>query len=127
MSDAKIGQILVLEDNAVIALDTEMLLQDLGAENIIVASDVSEGLAALDSNRIDLAFLDINLGNETSEPVAQALSEKGIPFAFVTGYDETVTFTDRFPQARIVEKPFDASDLKIAIDALLGNPNDNQT
>lgn len=120
MSDAIIGQILVLEDNAVIALDTEMLLQDLGAENIIVASDVSEGLAALDSAQIHLAFLDINLGDETSEPVAQALLERGVPFAFVTGYDESVTFTDRFPKAQIVEKPFDASDLKTAIDNLLG-------
>lgn len=122
MSLVRIGRVLVLEDNAIIALDTEMLLQDLGAEDIVVVSDVAEGLAAIAGADFDLAFLDINLGSETSERVAEMLSQRGTPFAFVTGYDERVSFTDRFPQALIVEKPFDGDDLKVTIEALLKQP-----
>ena len=44
----------------------------------------------IDQNPVDAAILDINLGNETSFPVAHALQERGIPFVFITGYDDMI-------------------------------------
>lgn len=66
-----------------------------------------------------MAVLDVNLGAETSEPVARRLSEIGIPFAFATGYGETSKHAERHPQAPILQKPFALDALKEAALALL--------
>ena len=118
MSNESIERALLLEDNAVIALDTEMLIHDLGVPNVVVASDVAEARTAIESNPIQIAFLDINLGDETSEPIAEILTQRGVPFAFVTGYGEASDFVSRFPKAPIIEKPFDEADLQIALNEL---------
>ena len=50
-----------------------------------MAGGVKDALRILDSRRPDFALLDVNLGPETSLPVAERLRELQIPFAFATG------------------------------------------
>ena len=64
---------LLIEDNLFIVADAEDLLPRLGAETVIVARSVSEALDTLSEAGVGFAMLDVDLGPETSLPVARAL------------------------------------------------------
>ena len=104
-----LGNVLVVEDNIIIAMDAEMFMQDLGATSVYVCSTVSAALDRVQSQDLSFALLDINLGAETSERIAVALHEQGVPFAFATGYGELNALNERFPKAKVIQKPYDQS------------------
>lgn len=109
------GQALIVEDNLIIAMDAEDMVRMLGASEVFVASNVREGLEILEREVVQFALLDVNLGSETSEPVAQQLRDRDIPFAFATGYGDSVDIAKRFPDAPIVKKPYDVSSIEAAL------------
>ncbi|SFQ21965.1 response regulator [Tranquillimonas alkanivorans] len=80
-------RVLVVEDEYLIALEMEALLEELGCEVIGPAPSVKKALALLDLERPGFAILDVNLGNERSTPVAQALVEMNVPYVVATGYE----------------------------------------
>jgi CheY-like chemotaxis protein len=82
-------RVLVVEDEALVAMLIEQILEDLGCVVVGPAISVAEGLAlAGGSEPIDAALLDVNLGGERVFPVAEALERLGVPLAFSTGYGE---------------------------------------
>ncbi|MDQ6647797.1 MAG: GAF domain-containing protein, partial [Pseudomonadota bacterium] len=86
-ADARLtGTVLLVEDNMIIALESEDLLLTLGAESVLVASTVAEALRLVEMETPTFALLDINLGTEMSWPVALRLRELGVRYAFATGY-----------------------------------------
>lgn len=109
------GQALVVEDNLIIALDAEDMIRSLGASEVYVASNVSEALEFIGSETLHFALLDVNLGSETSEPIAERLNELGIPFAFATGYGDSIDLAKRYPDAPVVKKPFDLASVAAAL------------
>ena len=102
------GDALVVEDNIIIAMDAEDIMNDLGASSVTVISNVGAALTAVEEKTFSFALLDVNLGVETSEPVAAILVEKNIPFAFATGYGDASELTKRF-KAPVIQKPYEAS------------------
>lgn len=100
--------VLLVEDQALIAMDTEEVLRRLGASNVHASPTVRDALAMLAAQTPDIAVLDFNLGIGTSEAVAQVLLERGIPFVFATGYGDTEVIPVRFNRAPIVRKPVSA-------------------
>ena len=82
------ARLLVVEDETLVAIMVEDMLSDLGCVVVNVAGSVSTGLAfvADPSLALDGAILDVNLGGEKVYPVADALTAKGVPFMFATGY-----------------------------------------
>src|SRR4051812_34572873 len=78
-------RILVVEDEMLIAMLLEDMLAELGHEVTGVAPRVSEALAAVSRDDYDLAILDLHLNGQSAFPVADALIERGKPFAFATG------------------------------------------
>ena len=81
-------RVLVVEDEFLIAEDLTFQLQELGAEVLGPAATVEQALAILHSRiAVDGATLDVNLGQEKSFPVAEALIERHVPFVILTGYD----------------------------------------
>lgn len=70
------------------------------------ASSVAEALEAIREHRPAFALLDVNLGAETSFPIAERLSEEGIRVAFATGYGEQIAFPVRFADAPKIRKPY---------------------
>ena len=81
-------QLLVVEDEYMIADDLSRALQERGASVIGPAGSVEDALELLQTEpRIDGAVLDINLRGECAYPIADALRARGVPFVFATGYD----------------------------------------
>jgi len=109
------GEVLIVEDNIIIAMDAEDILKDLGASAVTVVSSVSDALTAIGEKAFSFALLDINLGVETSEPVAQALMEKNISFAFATGYGDSSELTKKFKGVAVIQKPYEKSAIANAL------------
>ena len=117
------GTALVLEDNMVIALDATDILKQIGAEKVRMASSVKSALEIIAKDEISFALLDINLGNQTSLEVAQRLAELGTPFVLATGYGEVEGMLGGYPDAPVVQKPFNSDSLTDgARRALSGKP-----
>ncbi|MCL4766848.1 MAG: response regulator [Hyphomicrobiaceae bacterium] len=87
-------RVLVVEDNVIVAMPLIDFLEECGASVIGPVGSVRAALAALaDTEAIDAATLDVELGREEVWPVAHALLARGVPFVFATGSTED----DRFP------------------------------
>ena len=112
-----VQRLLVVEDELLVALDIESILTDAGMIVIGPASSAAEALELIASTPPDAALIDANLGGEPITAVAEALSERGIPFAYVTGYGRE-SLPEAY-QAPIVAKPFDADQLLAAVRRLL--------
>lgn len=121
MTDASLNglRILLVEDEAMIAMLFEDMLADSGATVVGPASAVASALEVISREPIDGALLDVNLGGEQSFAVADALSLKNIPFVFVTGYGGAGV-KDRYPDAPTLQKPFVTDDLRRALTKLAG-------
>ena len=113
------GRALILEDNMIIALDAETHLQQMGFDGVDVFGANSDAINALEDREYSFALLDMNLGNETSETTAATLVERGIPFAFATGYGETRLTRERFPDAPVIQKPYDGDGVRRVVSSLL--------
>ncbi|EQA97733.1 HWE histidine kinase domain-containing protein [Sphingobium indicum] len=110
--------VLLVEDNMIIAMDGEDALRDLGAE-VITAASVSRAREAIANHEVDLAVLDFNLGNETSLPVAELLAERGVSFLFATGYGDGLDLPERFGDVTLLKKPYSGTTLAQAIAPVL--------
>ena len=91
------------------------VLADAGLENVVTASSSADALNRLKNFTPGIAILDINLGRDTSVPVAEELVRRGIPFVFATGYDDRSVVPDELLSIPVVRKPYDASALVKAL------------
>ena len=91
LADGVPPRVLVVEDEALIALDIEIMLQSLGCVVVGPAATVAEALRVLVAEDApDAAILDVNLGHEQVFPVADRLVECQVPFVFLTGYSPDI-------------------------------------
>ncbi|UWQ17644.1 response regulator [Jannaschia sp. M317] len=97
--------ILIVEDEALVALDLSMMLEDCGAEVSGLCCTVEEAVAALGAKDIDAAILDVDLRGKPVFPVADRLREMNLPFVFHTGRYDTKTLTDRYGDVPVLVKP----------------------
>lgn len=100
------GDVLLVEDNMIIALDAEAMLHKLGAQTVNTASTVQEALQIIDHSPPSLAILDVNLGLESSFPVAARLQTLGIPFLFATGYGDDIKYSPEYQAVTVITKPY---------------------
>ena len=103
--------VLLVEDQALIAMDAEQTLRRLGVLEVSLAANSAEALAILAKGLPDCAVLDLNLGEESSVDIAETLRERGIPFVFATGYRDSVMIPARFCDVPVVVKPIADGDL----------------
>ena len=107
-------RVLIVEDEAIIAMTAEDMLDELGCVTAGTAYTLAEAEAAVSRGGFDVALLDINLNGRDSLPVAARLEAAGLPFVFATGYG-TGGRDDRYERVPLVTKPYQASDLAEAI------------
>ncbi len=111
-------RILVVEDQLLIAIEVEEILTQAGFDIMATVTSPREGLLFLRDRHPDIAVLDLNLGDDSSEPIADALAARGIPFIFSTGYG-----SDAIPAQHrdvpVVRKPYTAGTLLPRLSELL--------
>jgi light-regulated signal transduction histidine kinase (bacteriophytochrome)/CheY-like chemotaxis protein len=112
-------RVLLVEDQVLIALDAENSLKLLGASQVVIAPSAEHAMKAINHAKPDLAVLDVNLGDHTSTPIAEALRNLGVPFMFATGYGDTVMLPDSMRTVPIVRKPYAGAALEEAVANLL--------
>jgi CheY-like chemotaxis protein len=78
------ARVLIAEDDALIAIDLETVLAEAGAV-VGPCLTVEEALIAAAESELSTAMLDIQLRNETIEPVARLLARRNTPFVFLYG------------------------------------------
>ena len=113
------GKALVVEDNMMIALEEESALQSIGFSRVELRTSVDGALSAIAAHDFSFAILDVNLGRETSEPIAEALMRQQIPFVFASGYDEwQERLSERF-NVQVLSKPFTRESLLSTVQKVL--------
>lgn len=104
-------RILVVEDEMIVAMLIEDILADAGATVVGPAARVARALDLLaEQDQLDGALLDVNLAGEITTPIAQVLRDRGIPFAFATGYG-VAGVPEGFAGQPLLQKPFQEHDL----------------
>ena len=111
-------RILVVEDEAIIALLMEQVLLDAGATVLGPAYSLADALAMLAANKPDAAVLDMNLNGFSAAPVADSFAARGIPFVVVTGYDKSAVPL-RHAGMPVLDKPYDPDELVAVLVTLL--------
>ena len=112
--------VLLVEDQLVIALDTEHMLMELGVKSVHTFATAAEALTAVVQLSPDVAVVDINLGSSSSMPVAEELRARNIPFVFATGYGDSAMIPPSLRDVTIVRKPYSVDGLKDGLTAALG-------
>jgi DNA-binding NtrC family response regulator len=110
----------LVEDQSLIALDTEVMLREIGATSVDIFTTAEPARAWLSSTSPDVAVLDVNLGATLSYSIAEALRVRAIPFIFTTGYGDTAKMPDQFADIPIVAKPYTLESLRQALALCLG-------
>jgi CheY-like chemotaxis protein len=117
--DSRPKRALLVEDEALVAMMMEALLVELGVEVVGPFGTLAEAMLAAKERPFDVAILDVNLDGGTVYPLAQHLSERNVPFAFVTGY-EPGTIDSCFRAVPVLQKPVERqmmSELLARLDA----------
>ena len=117
-------RVLILEDETLIAMSYEQIIEDIGATIFGIFATAADAISAISKNdQPDVAILDVNLKDETSESVAAKLTEMGIPFIFTTGYSSSHDLLQQYPQVAVAQKPASTGDIAQNLAASLGKGN----
>lgn len=108
--DGHKSRILIVEDEPFIALTLEDMIDELGFVLAGTVSQIAEALDFIGREPVDCALLDVNLGSEKIDPVADLLAEKGCPFIFTTGYGRS-GIPHQHAERPVLQKPFRMDDL----------------
>ena len=117
-SGDKKSLILIVEDEPFIALTLEDMLDELGFGLAGTVGQVSEALELIGRAPVDCALLDVNLGSEKIDPVADLLATRGCPFIFTTGYGRS-GIPNGHAGRPVLQKPFRMDDLASTLKATL--------
>jgi DNA-binding NarL/FixJ family response regulator len=107
-------RVLVVEDQAIIAMALGDALSELDCEMVGPAYSLAEAIERALSSRLDAAILDIWLGTEPSYPVGEILARRDVPFIVIAGSDPS-SQPDTFRSAPRLLKPFTVADLRSAL------------
>jgi CheY-like chemotaxis protein len=114
-------RILVVEDEAIVGMLIEDILAEFGCFHVEVAASVESALDSLAEDRPDFAIVDVNLKGIRSDPVADLLKSRAIPFIFMSGYGSGA-LDQAYAGTKILPKPFRPSDLELAVKEVLPGP-----
>ena len=110
-------RVLVVEDDALLALELGEKLAGLGAQVLGPATRLDEGLRLARTGEAECALLDLNLNGVSALEIADALAERRMPFLFCTGYSGPDLGAHR--DRPLLRKPVRDHELVDAVAALL--------
>jgi CheY-like chemotaxis protein len=109
-------RVLLVEDEMLVCMDIEDMLKGFGCVIVGPAARVAQARTVLEKENVDLALLDVNLGQEKSYPIIDRLTERGKPFLLSTGYADIDPPYDRCPR---VQKPYSDEQLARSLQGVL--------
>ena len=112
--------VLVVEDDALIAIDSQDILLEFGVPRVEIAAMTEAALRVLADHPIHAAFLDLRLGNETSHEIADDMRARDIPFCYATGSSIQQEIPARNAAAQVLLQPYPADQLAGAFLHMLG-------
>ena len=115
-------KVLLIEDEAIIAMDLEDMLVGLGHQVVATAGRLDRATRLATDLAIDLAIVDVNLNGVQTYPVAEILSHRGVPFIFSTGYG-TAGLNEEWRGKPTLQKPFQGRQLAAAIEHATAAPS----
>ena len=116
--DAELAtQVLIIEDEPVIATDIEALVRELGHQVLDVAATRSEAVAAVARRTPGLVLADIQLADGSSgiDAVKDILGSYDVPVIFITAFPERLLTGERPEPTFLITKPFQPETVKAAI------------
>lgn len=122
---SSVGKILVVEDEALVALGVSSLMEDMGHEVCGIAVSVAEALDLSRTHRPDLVLMDVNLqeGGNGIDAARQLLAFEHPPTVlFITSYvdGDTRRRMEAVKPFGIVQKPYDEGHLQRTVQAAFG-------
>ncbi len=99
------ARILVVEDDAVLALDLVTSLTEAGASILGPVASLNEASDLISPTACDAAILDLRLRERNATALARKLLKETIPFIVYTGYPDSAFFTSDWPGYEMVTKP----------------------
>jgi CheY-like chemotaxis protein len=112
----KSRNVLVLEDEAFIAMMLEEELEAIGIHVVGPVNNLKSAVQIAESSELDGALLDLNINGAYATEVADKLRARNIPFIFVTGYQRPTGL--RYRDVPVLQKPFTEIELRTALIAL---------
>jgi CheY-like chemotaxis protein len=112
-------EVLVVEDEMMIAMLIEDMLEEFGCKLVGPATSVPRALELIANESIEIAILDLNLNGQDTYAIADALQQKNVSFIFATGYG-SAGLRKEYENRPILQKPFQQKDLEIALVQTLG-------
>src|SRR5258706_8737071 len=109
------NDVLIVEDDPIIALDFEDTILGFGVKTVRTAGNVTMALEMIADRVPDFALLDVGLVREKSFAVAERLEALKIPFVFITGYSADVPLPAAFEDRPRLTKPCSADALEAAL------------
>ncbi len=108
-------RIFLVEDDFHLATRMQQYFAAQGAEIVGPVPSVQSALRTLiGTSRIDAAIVDVNLRGEMSFPLAEALRKRGVPFIFVSGYQQNLV-PSHLADVGFYDKPIEPADLAAAL------------
>jgi CheY-like chemotaxis protein len=104
-------RIMIVEDEALIAMAMSDLVTELGFKVVGPYSNLKDAMAALKGDGVDGAILDINIGGELIYPLADILIARNLPFIFTTGYGKE-SIASSYENIQVLHKPVERKALR---------------
>lgn len=109
-SDVGDKRVLLVEDEPLVSMMLADMLSAFGHKVDGPYSRFSDAMLAAKTSNLQAGILDVNLGGEKTYAVADILTDRKIPFAFVTGYGPD-SIVSAFSHAPVLQKPIEAAKL----------------
>lgn len=107
------AKVLIVEDEYMLAHMLEEMIQSLGVDEVSHAATLADAQGLVEAHEFDFAFLDINLGEENSIPLARELHARNIRFVFASGYDSK--YDGEGISAPLLRKPLALEEIRAAL------------
>jgi DNA-binding NtrC family response regulator len=110
--------VFLVEDEALIRMMMIEMLEELGHVVVAEAANIKEASALAQTADFEIAILDINVGGERIDPVAEIIEGRRLPFLFASGYGAAGP-PHKFRGIPTLQKPFAIERLSKTIEETL--------
>jgi CheY-like chemotaxis protein len=114
------SSILIVEDEALVALNLEAMLEEIGCTVVGPALRYDAAVRLVESGvAADAAILDVNIGGRKVFPIAEMLIARNVPIVFATGYGRD-GLPPEWQDRPVIQKPYTLEGLKEVLEEALG-------